>query len=81
MGSYRRKDGARVITTTVYDKEMNKRGISKVVHVIPGYPAHESLEFAKLLATMFGDVLRSGERGNNDLPAKQVGVRRGQTSD
>lgn len=57
MGSYKRKDGTTVSTVTVNDKALNKRGISKLVHVVPPYPAFKSPQFAMTLAALFGPEL------------------------
>ncbi|WP_341919727.1 hypothetical protein [Polaromonas sp. YR568] len=57
MGSYKRKDGTTIATKTVYNKALNKRGISKLIHVVPAHPAYESPEFARTLATLFGAEL------------------------
>lgn len=58
MSSYTTKDGTLVITKTVRDKAMNKRGISKIVHVIPEHPEFKSKAFANTLVAMFGNDLR-----------------------
>lgn len=57
MGSYRRKGGTVLATVTVLNAAMNKRGISKVIHVIPAPPAFKSEAFSKAIASMFGDTL------------------------
>lgn len=57
MGSYKRKLGTVIVTTTVHDKAMNKRGISKLVQVIPAHPVYKSREFARALASLFGPQL------------------------
>jgi len=72
MGSYKRKDGTVVVTTTVQDKAMNKRGLSKLVHVIPARPTHKSPAFAKVLASFLGEDFivalreKAGREGNEE---------------
>ncbi|MDI1239154.1 MAG: hypothetical protein PSV26_16850 [Polaromonas sp.] len=57
MGSYKRKDGTTIATTTIYNKALNKRGISKLIHVVPAHPAFKSPQFAMTLAALFGTEL------------------------
>lgn len=57
MGSYKRRLGMVIVTTTVHDKAMNKRGVSKLVQVIPAHPVYESRESARALASLFGPQL------------------------
>lgn len=59
MGSYKHKDGTRIVTETVYDKAMTRRGVSKLVHIIPAHPVHESPEFAQAVAAYFGPSFQS----------------------
>ena len=70
MGSFRQKDGTRVVTNAVYDKAMNKRGISKLVHIIPEHPAHESRTFARALAAYFWPALQDALARTNDATAE-----------
>lgn len=54
MSTYQRKAGPIVRTTTIYDKKMNKYGLSKLIEVIPIHPAYKSQEATKALIALFG---------------------------